>query len=108
MFKRIEELEDLLIEQKQKSGVAKIVELETSINQLNVEIGRKSQLIETQNEKFRENQKKETMYLDESEAINFFSELLKDKDSQIKKLQSKLDSLSNSEQIKEAERQKLA
>jgi len=41
MFRRIEELEDLLIEMKQKSGVSRIIELETQINHLNLEIARK-------------------------------------------------------------------
>lgn len=108
MFKRIEELEDLLIEQKQKSGVSKIIELETSINHLNLEIGWKSQLIEDLNEWLKLNQKKETLYLDESEAINFFSELVKEKDLTIKKLQQRIDTLSTLEQEKETERAKLA
>jgi len=43
------------------------------------------------------------LYLDESEAINFFSDLIKDKDLIIKKLSSKLDTLSTLEQEKEAE-----
>jgi len=35
------------------------------------------------------------MYLDESEAINFFSELLKEKDGQIRKLTSQVGNLAN-------------
>lgn len=108
MFKWIEELEDLLIEQKQKSGVSKIIEMETSINHLNLEIGRKAQIIEDLNERLKLNQKKEMLYLDESEAINFFSDLIKEKDLAIKKLSSKIDTLSTLEQEKEVEWQKLA
>jgi len=55
---------------------------------LNLEIGRKSLIIEDLNSRLKENQKKETLYLDESEAINFFSELLKEKETLIKKLSS--------------------
>ena len=60
MFRRIEELEDLLIEMKQKSGVSKIVDQETQINSLNLEIGLKEKTIEGLNAKFGELCKKET------------------------------------------------
>lgn len=107
MFWRIEELEDLLIEMKQKSGVSWIVELEGQINHLNLEIARKGMMIEELNEWIKDISKKETMCLDESEAINFFSELLKEKESIIKKLSSQVGTLTNLEQEKESERQKL-
>ena len=43
MFKRIEELEDLLIEMKQKSGVGKLIELESQISEVNIELGHKGE-----------------------------------------------------------------
>ena len=46
MYKRIEELEDLLVEAKQKSGVNRIIDLEAQISALNVELGSKSKLNE--------------------------------------------------------------
>lgn len=80
MFRRIEEMEDLLIEMKQKSGVSKIIELESAVNQANIEIGKKSQIIDELDGRLKDNSRKETLYIDESEAINFFSDLLKEKD----------------------------
>ena len=64
MFKRIEELEDLLVEMKQKSGVAKIVELETQLTQANIEIGRKTQIIDELSTKLREAGGKEVVLWD--------------------------------------------
>ena len=61
---RIEELEDLLIEMKQKSGVAKIVDQESQINALNLDVGVKEKVIRDLNNKFDELSKKETQYLD--------------------------------------------
>ena len=60
MFWRIEELEDLLIEMKQKSGVAKIVDQESQINALNLDVGVKEKVIRDLNNKFDELSKKET------------------------------------------------
>lgn len=74
---------------------------------MNIEIARKGVLIEELNDRIKDVSKKETMCLDESEAINFFSELLKEKDAIIQKLSSKVGTLTNLEQVKESERQKL-
>lgn len=61
---------------------------------MNLEIARKSSAVDELNLRFKENSKKETLYLDESEAINFFSELLKEKEAKIKKLSTQLGTLS--------------
>ena len=50
---------------------------------MNLEIGLKEKTIEGLNAKFGELCKKETQYLDREEAVNFFSELLKEKDEEI-------------------------
>ncbi len=90
-----------MIEMKQKSGVSKIVDQETQINSLNLEIGLKEKTIEGLNAKFGELCKKETQYLDREEAVNFFSELLKEKDEEIQSLKVSLKSQSTIEQEKE-------
>ena len=107
MFKRIQELEDLLVEMKQKSGVQRILELETQVNQLNIEVGRKAQLVEAANAKVEEFGKKETLCLAESEVITFFSELLKEKDDQLSRKNRQLDTMTLTEQQKQGERAKL-
>jgi hypothetical protein len=86
MYKRIEELEDLLVEAKQKSGVNRIVDLESQIGTLNTEIAQKIDLIDQLQAKLSSEKKKEMSYFDETEAINFFSALLKEKDEIIKSL----------------------
>lgn len=107
MMRRIEELEDLLIEMKQKSGVQRIIQLESQVTNLNIEIGQKQKEVEAANTRIKEFGKKEVGYLDESEAINFFSELIKEKDCEIQKLSRKLNTVSTLEKSKDEERLRL-
>jgi hypothetical protein len=53
-----------------------------------LEIARKGNTIDDLNERIKGISKKETLCLDESEAITFFSELLKEKEAIIKRLSS--------------------
>ncbi len=69
MFKRIEELEDLLIEMKQKSGVAKIVELETQLTQSNIEIGKKTQMVDELSAKLRDQESKQIIFLPATDQV---------------------------------------
>lgn len=86
MYKRIEELEDLLVESKQKSGVNRIIDLEAQISSHNLEIAHKGELNAQLQERLVNEKKKEMSYFDETEAINFFSALLKEKDEKLKTL----------------------
>ena len=107
MYKRIEELEDLLVESKQKSGVNRIIDLEAQISALNVELGSKSKLNEDLEERLQSEEKKETCYFDENDSINFFSSLIKEKDEKIKALQKRLGEKSQIAEQREQERQKV-
>ncbi len=90
MFRRIEELEDLIVQEKQKSGVNRIIDLEAQISVLNYEIEQKSQLNEKLQTKLVEQGKKEISCFDENESLNYFSTLLKEKDEKIKSLSRKV------------------
>jgi len=90
MFRRIEELEDLIVEEKQKAGVNRIIDLEAQISTLNFEIEQKSQLNEQLQAKLLDQKKKEIGCFDESESLNFFSALIKEKDEKIKLLNQKV------------------
>ncbi|CAI2365628.1 unnamed protein product [Moneuplotes crassus] len=90
MFRRIEELEDLVVQEKQKSGVNRIIDLEAQISVLNYEIEQKSALNESLQSKLVEQRKKEISCYDESESLNYFSALIKEKDEKIKTLTRKL------------------
>lgn len=90
MYKRVEELEDLLLETKQKTSISQILELESQIASLNEEITQhmndKTKLTERL-EKERNNQ---MHYFDETKAIEFFTALLKEKDDKITSLDAKI------------------
>lgn len=90
MYKRVEELEDLLLETKQKTSISQILELESQIASLNEEITQhmndKTKLTERL-EKERNNQ---MHYFDETKAIDFFTALLKEKDDKITSLDAKI------------------
>lgn len=107
MYKRIEELEDLLVELKQKSGVNRIIDLEAQISALNVELGDKSRLNEELQERLQSEEKKETCYFDENDSINFFSALIKEKEEKIKSLSKKLGEKNQYLEQREQEKQKI-
>lgn len=55
--------------------------MEGQVSQAHIDVGRKQQQIEQLETKLKEFGKKEMRYLDESEAIAFFSALIKEKDA---------------------------
>lgn len=73
--------------------MSKIIELDTQIGNLNVELGRKSELIEDMNGRFKSDAAKGIHYFDEQEAMTYFGELLRDKEDKLKYLASKMDDL---------------
>ena len=107
MYKRIEELEDMLLEAKHKSGVNRIIDLEAQISSLNLEIAQKSELIESLSQKLQNEKNKEMQYFDEAQAINFFTGLIKEKDEKIKSLVRQMEKRNMLVQEKEHERQKI-
>ena len=107
MYKRVEELEDLLVEAKQKSGVNRIIDLEAQIAALNLEIAQKGELNEQLQERLQSETKKEMHYFDEAEAINFFSSLLKEKEEKLKSLGRKIEKSNLFVQEQEQEKQKI-
>mmetsp|Transcript_23053 Transcript_23053/g.20472 ORF Transcript_23053/g.20472 Transcript_23053/m.20472 type:complete len:286 (+) Transcript_23053:27-884(+) len=90
MFRRIEELEDLIVEEKQKAGVNRIIDLETQISTLNYEVEQKSQLSERLQGKLLGQNKREVVSFDESQSLEFFANLIKEKDDKIKFLNRKV------------------
>jgi hypothetical protein len=107
MYRRIEELEDLLTETRENSGVNRIIELEAQISALNLEIARKGELNEELQKKLQHQEKKETACFDENEALNFFSTLIKQKDDKLRAYAQKLGAKSIAQQQHEEEKQKI-
>ena len=107
MYKRIEELEDMLLEAKHKSGVNRIIDLEAQISSLNLEIAQKTELIDSLSQKLQNEKNKEMQYFDEAQAINFFTSLIKEKDEKIKGLLRQMEKRNILVQEKEQERQKI-
>lgn len=95
MYKRIEELQDLLTEAKHKAGVNRIVDLQDQILALQLEIAQKQELNDSLNKRLLNEKSKEVLYFDESEAINFFSALIKEKDEKLRVLTKKLEKKNN-------------
>ena len=54
LFERVEELEDLLIEQRQKSAVSVIIDLESQITSDHTELARKEEQVKSLNSKIKE------------------------------------------------------
>ena len=107
MYKRIEELEDMLLEAKHKSGVNRIIDLEAQISSLNLEIAQKTELIDSLSQKLQSEKNKEMQYFDEAQSINFFTSLIKEKDEKIKGLLRQMEKRNILVQEKEQERQKI-
>jgi hypothetical protein len=107
MYRRIEELEDLLTETREKSGVNRIIELEEQISDLNLEIARKGELNEELQKKLQHQEEKETDCFDENEALNFFSTLIKQKDDKLRAYAQKLGAKSIAQQKQEEDKQKI-
>ena len=103
MYKRVEELEDLLIETKQKTNLNQIIELETQISTLNKEISDHIEQEKGLNERLDKDKNNQMHYFDETKAIDFFTALLKEKDEQIKLLDSKIVQLNTVSHDKEKE-----
>lgn len=108
MYRHIEELEDLLTETKEKSGVNRILKLEAQISALNLEIARKGELNEELQKKLQDQEKKETFCFDENEALTFFSTLIKQKDEKLRTYAQKLEVKSMTQQQQEEEKQRIA
>ena len=69
LFRRVEELEDVLVESKQKAGVSRVVDYENQIAALNAELARKSEALQVLQGKMVRDEKKEMHCFDEAEAI---------------------------------------
>jgi hypothetical protein len=93
-----------LVETKQKSGIQRVLELEAQVSEAHTEAGRKQKQVEALEQKLKEFGKKELRYIDESEAIAFFSGLIKDKDAQIRALTAQGQKLTVLEQERAQER----
>lgn len=93
MYKRVEELEDMLLENKQKTGVSKIIELESQISALNKEIGEHLEDKAHLKQVLEKDKNNQMHYFDENKSIDFFTALLKEKDEKIKILNAQIDKL---------------
>ena len=86
---RIQELEDLLVEVKEKGSANKVSELESQVEILNLELAKN-------NKKYNElmnsitQKEKNVNSLSTSEAIEYYSEIIKSKDAEIEELKRKI------------------
>ncbi len=91
---RVQELEDLVTEMKQQAGPAKVVELQTQLQALSIELGqlqRKNKELMDQVRRLQEGQKPAA--INGQDALEYYTQLLREKDEEIETLKkSRLES----------------
>lgn len=89
---RVQELEDLIVEMKHQGSSNKIVELENQIEVLNMDLAReKKKMNEFINSFTKDQQNPSKTIFESANAVEYYSDLLKSKEEEIKKLNLKLE-----------------